>query len=77
MLILMNIKYTGYSSELDTRRNFPLSNGSEFGKNVIIFSADMSSLVHIDNGKKDILILGKDTAIVYMILRRPQRKNIL
>ena len=77
MLILMNIKYTGYSSELDARRSFPLSNGTEFGKNVIIFSADTSSLVHIDNEKKNILILGKDTAIVYMILRRLQRKNIL
>ena len=36
-----------------------LSNGSEFGKIVIIFGADMSSLMHIDNNKKDILILGK------------------
>ena len=29
------------------------------GKNVIIFGADMSSSVHTDNKKKDILILGK------------------
>ena len=29
------------------------------GKNVIIFGVDMSSSVHIDNGKKYILILGK------------------
>ena len=36
-----------------------LSNGSEFGKIVIIFGADMSSLMHIDNNKKDILILDK------------------
>ena len=28
------------------------------GKNVIIFGVDMSSTVHIDNKKKDILILG-------------------
>ena len=28
------------------------------GKNVIIFGADMSSLVHIVNKNKDILILG-------------------
>ena len=27
---------------------------------MITFGADMSSLVHIDNKKKDILILGKD-----------------
>ena len=30
-----------------------------FGKNVIIFGADMSSSVHVDNKKKDILILGE------------------
>ena len=30
-----------------------------FGKNVIIFEADMSSSVHVDNKKKDILILGE------------------
>ena len=31
------------------------------GKNVIIFGADMSSSVHIDNRKKDISILGEGT----------------
>ena len=30
------------------------------GENVIIFGIDMSSSVHIDNKKKDILILGID-----------------
>ena len=30
-----------------------------WGKNVIIFGADMSSFVHIDNKNKDILILGE------------------
>ena len=35
-----------------------LSSGSRFGKNVI-FGADMSSFMHIDNKKKDISILGK------------------
>ena len=29
------------------------------GKNVIIFGADMSSSVHIDNRNKDILILSE------------------
>ena len=33
--------------------------GDEVGRNVIIFGADMSSSPHIDNKKKDILILGK------------------
>ena len=29
------------------------------GKNVIIFGADMSSYVHVDNKEKNILILGE------------------
>ena len=32
------------------------------GKNIIIFGADMSSSVHIDNKEKDILILSKGPA---------------
>ena len=35
-----------------------LFNDSGFGKN-FIFGPDMISSVHVDNGKKDILILGK------------------
>ena len=35
-----------------------MTDGS-LGKNVIIFGADMSSSVHIDNINKDILILGE------------------
>ena len=34
--------------------------GNEVGGNVIIFGVDMSSYSHIDNKKKDILILSKD-----------------
>ena len=34
---------------------FKLSDSNEFGKNVIIFGADMSSSVHADNEK----VLGK------------------
>ena len=30
-----------------------------FGQNVLIFGADMSSSAHIDNTKKDILVLGR------------------
>ena len=30
------------------------------GKNVIIFGADMSSSVHVDNKEKDILTLGEE-----------------
>ena len=37
--------------------NLAMDNG--FGKNCIIFGVDMSSSVHVDNNKKDIIILGK------------------
>ena len=33
--------------------------GNGYGKNFVIFGVDMSSSVHVDNKKKDILILGK------------------
>ena len=39
-----------------TSFSFP---GGGFGQNVLIFGADMSSSAHIDNKKKDILVLGK------------------
>ena len=41
-------------------RIFPLTDGSGFGKSLVIFCADMNSSVHIDNKKKYILILSKD-----------------
>ena len=34
--------------------------GNGFGRNVIIFRADMSSYVHANNREKNILVLGKD-----------------
>ena len=33
--------------------------GGGFGQNVLIFGVDMSSSAHIENKKKDILVLGK------------------
>ena len=51
-------KYTGYDIEFYFRSEFIFTDGS-YGKNVIIFGADMSSSVHVDNKGKDILILGK------------------
>ena len=48
-----------YSIGFGGRRRFSLSAGSEFGKNVIIFGVDMSSSRHVNNRKKDILILDK------------------
>ena len=51
--------YSGYGVRFDGRGSFSLSDGSGFGKNVIIFGADKGSSAHIDNKKKDMLILGK------------------
>ena len=46
--------------ELDLKRRSSFSfPGDGFGQNVLIFGVDMSSSFHIDNKKKDILVLGK------------------
>ena len=49
-------EYSVYGT--DRRSNFSFS-GAGFGQNVLIFGADMSSSAHIDNKKKDILVLEK------------------
>ena len=50
-------KYSGYGIRFD-RRTFSFPSGG-FSCNVIIFVVDMSSSVHVDNKKKDILVLGE------------------
>ena len=50
-------KYSRYGIGFDRKGFFSINH--EVGKNVIIFGADMSSSLHIDNKKKDILILRK------------------
>ena len=50
--------YPGYGTGFDRKSSFSFPGGG-FGQNVIIFRVDMSSSTHIDNKKKDILILGK------------------
>ena len=50
--------YSGYGIVFDRRSSFSFPDGG-FGQNVLIFGADMSSSAHIDNKKKDILVLGK------------------
>ena len=52
--------YSGYGIGFNSRSEFSLPDGS-VGKIVIIFRADMSSSVHVDNKNKDILILGNGT----------------
>ena len=49
-------KYSGYGIGFDRKGFFSI--GDEVGRNVIIFGVDMSSFSHIDNKKKDVLILG-------------------
>ena len=48
-----------------------------FDKQVIIFGADMSSSVHIDNKKKDILILGEGSTQGLDDTTLTAEKNIL
>ena len=54
-------KYSDYGIEFDSRSEFSFTDGN-LGKTVIIFGADTSSTVHIDNKNKDILILGEGQA---------------
>ena len=51
-------KYTGYGIGFNSRSEFLFTDGS-YGKDFMIFGADMSSSVHVDNKEKDILILGE------------------
>ena len=50
--------YPGYGIGFDRRSSFSFPGGG-FGQNVLIFGADMSSSAHIDNKKKEILVLRK------------------
>ena len=52
-------KYSAYGIGFDRKGFFSNPSGGD-DKNVIIFGVDMSSLIKVDNRKKDILILGKD-----------------
>ena len=51
-------KYSGYGIGFDRRSRFSFTSGG-FRQNVLIFGADMSTSIHIDNKKKDILVLGR------------------
>ena len=55
--ILIN-GYSGYGIGFDRRSSFSFPGGG-VGQNVLIFEADMSSSAHINNKKKDILVLGE------------------
>ena len=51
-------RYSGYGIGFDRRSSFSFPS-SGFGQNVLIFGADISTSIHIDNKKKDILVLGR------------------
>ena len=51
-------KYSRYGIGFDRKEEFSFGNG--FSRNVIILGADMSSSVHANNTRKNILVLGKD-----------------
>ena len=53
-----NYKYSGYGTGFDRRLSFSFPS-SGFGQNVLIFGADMSSSIPVDNKKKDILVPGR------------------
>ena len=50
--------YSRYGIGFDRRSSFSFPDRG-FGHNVLIFGVDMSFSTHIDNKKKDILVLGK------------------
>ena len=50
--------YSGYGIGFDSRLLFSFT-GFNWDKNVVIFGVNNSSSVHIDNEKKDILVLGE------------------
>ena len=51
-------EYSGYGIRFDRRSSLSFPGGG-FDQNVLIFGADMSFSAHIDNKKKDILVLVK------------------
>ena len=51
-------KYSGYGIGFDRRSKFSFPSGG-FGQNVLICGGDMSTSIHVDNKKKDILVLGR------------------
>ena len=51
--------YSGYGIGFDRRSSFSFP-GTGFGQNVLIFGVDMSFPSHIDNEKKNMLVLGLD-----------------
>ena len=62
MCVRKKYGYSGYGILFHRRSSFSFSGGG-FGRNVLIFGIDMSCSAHIDNKKKDILVLWERTNI--------------
>ena len=56
--VIDKYRYFGYGIGFARRSSFSFPGGT-FGENVLIFGAEMSLSVHIDNKKKNILVLEK------------------
>ena len=52
-------KYSGYGIGFDSKESFTHPSGG-YGRNVIIFGADLSSSTHANNKARSILVIGKD-----------------
>ena len=52
-------KYSGWGIGFDSKRSYTHRDG-EYGKNVIIFGADMSSSKLANNKTKSVLVLGRN-----------------
>ena len=75
-------KYSGYKIRFDRGSIYSFGNG--FGRNVIIFGADMNTSVDVDNKRKYILILGSTRGLgkhsltvekIYSVNPTDQRKK--
>ena len=55
---IQKYKYSGYGIGFHRRSSFSFPSGG-FGQNALIFGADMSSSIHINNKKKVILVFGR------------------
>ena len=51
-------KYSGYGIGFDRKGDFTFGNG--YGRNCVIFGADLTNSSHANNRKNNILVLGKD-----------------
>ena len=58
-VVINKYKYSGYGIGFGSRGSFTHPSGG-YGKNVIIFGADLNSSTHANNKTRRILVLGKD-----------------